>query len=68
MFIMFRFSASDTVPHGGFVQVSPENLLSPALHDDNAKKSRLSVCTTITVRSCDETLKKIVEAGGEVYM
>jgi len=64
---MFRFSANDCVPHGGFVKVTPENLLSPALHGDNKEKARLSVSTTITVRSCDDTLKKIVEAGGEVY-
>lgn len=49
------------------MKVAPSNLLSPALHQDNEKKARLSVCSTITVRSCDDTLKKIVEAGGEVY-
>jgi uncharacterized protein len=68
MFVMFRFSEKDFIPHGGFVKVKPDNQLSPALHPDNAKKEKLSVNSTITVRSCDETLKRIVEAGGEVYM
>ena len=67
VFVMFRFNAADPVPHGGFAKVTSENLLSPALHPDNEKKTRSSVCCTITVRSCDDTLKKVVEAGGEVY-
>lgn len=66
MFSMLRFP-KDPIPHGGLVKVTSSNLLSPALHADNAKKARLSVCSTITVWSIDETLVKIVEAGGEVY-
>jgi predicted enzyme related to lactoylglutathione lyase len=53
--------------HGGLFQVSEECHLSPATHPSNEKKSKVSVCVTITVDSIDETFKLIEKAGGEVY-
>ncbi|KAF4637266.1 hypothetical protein G7Y89_g815 [Cudoniella acicularis] len=53
---------------GGFIKVSPENFLSPAAHPDNAEKERVAVRVTLTVDSLDETLKRVVEAGGGVYL
>lgn len=53
---------------GGFCKVSPENILSPALHPDNPEKARLSVRVTLKVDSVDETFVAVKKAGGAVYM
>lgn len=65
-FVMFNKGRTN----GGFVRVAPEDFLSAALHPQNGDggKKKLSVRNTITVDSVDETMKKVEEAGGELYM
>ncbi|KAK0100969.1 hypothetical protein ONS95_013042 [Cadophora gregata] len=64
--IFVMFSRGHT--NGGFVKVEPEQLLSAALHPGNGDKKCLSVRATITVESVDESLKKVEEAGGKLYI
>lgn len=54
--------------NGGFVKVEPEDFLSAALHPNNDEKKKLSARNTTTVDSVDESLKKVEEAGGKLYM
>ena len=64
-FVMFNKGHTN----GGFVKVEPEDFLSAALHPNNdEKKKKLSVRNTVTVDSVDESLKKVEEAGGKLYM
>ncbi|KAG4428787.1 hypothetical protein IFR05_015727 [Cadophora sp. M221] len=67
-FVMFNKGRMN----GGFVRVAPEDFLSAALHPENSEegkgKKKLSVRNTITVDSVDETMKKVEEAGGELYI
>ncbi|KAH6715237.1 hypothetical protein DL95DRAFT_382551 [Leptodontidium sp. 2 PMI_412] len=65
-FVMFNKGRTN----GGFVRVAPEDFLSAALHPQNGDggKKKLSVRNTITVDSVDETMKKVEEAGGELYI
>ncbi|PVH85434.1 hypothetical protein DL98DRAFT_583530 [Cadophora sp. DSE1049] len=63
-FVMYNKGTTN----GGFVKVEPEDLLSAALHPGNDEKKKLSVRNTITVDSVDESLKKVEEAGGKLYI
>ncbi len=63
-FVMFNKGPTN----GGFVKVAPNNILSAALHPDNANKEKLCVRNTITVDSVDDAVKRVQEAGGALYM
>lgn len=66
-FVVFNATGKQGQQNGGFVKVTSENLLSPALHPDNASKERMAVRVTVSVASIDEALKEIEKAGGAVY-
>jgi predicted enzyme related to lactoylglutathione lyase len=66
-FVLFNATGKPDQQNGGFSKVCQENLLSPALHPDNASKERMSVRVTISVASIDEKLKEIEKAGGALY-
>ncbi|KAH7393146.1 hypothetical protein BKA64DRAFT_675407 [Cadophora sp. MPI-SDFR-AT-0126] len=63
-FVMFNKGTTN----GGFVKVQPEDLLTASLHPDNDGKKKLSVRNTISVDSVDDSLGKIEEAGGKLYI
>jgi len=54
--------------NGGFKKVEQKDLLSPAVHPDNAEKNRCAVKVSIKVDSVDEALKAVAANGGAVYM
>jgi uncharacterized protein len=66
-FVLFNATGKPEKQNGGFMKVTQENFLSPALHPDNASKERTSVRVTISVASIDEKLKEIEKAGGALY-
>ncbi|KAH8805377.1 hypothetical protein F5884DRAFT_754948 [Xylogone sp. PMI_703] len=66
-FVVFNSTGKPGQQNGGFAKVALENLLSPALHLENASQERMCVRVTISVASIDEKLKEIEKAGGSLY-
>ncbi|KUJ12816.1 Glyoxalase/Bleomycin resistance protein/Dihydroxybiphenyl dioxygenase [Mollisia scopiformis] len=63
---MAIFSHGST--NGCLVKVEAENLLSAALHPDNAELKRVGVRVTITVESVDKKMAEVESKGGKLYL
>ncbi|KAH8704108.1 Glyoxalase/bleomycin resistance protein/dioxygenase [Talaromyces proteolyticus] len=65
---IFFFSSKGGNTQGCFMHVEPNNFLATSLAPMNENKERWAVTTTFAVASVDETLRKVEQSGGRVYL